>query len=65
MERLSAKLGPEQVSSINSEASQWFMHHHSTETFVHSNGKKLLYIPSSPDIADIMHSDLPGPRPEA
>jgi uncharacterized protein len=65
MERLSAKLGPEQVSSIDSEANQWFMQHHSTETFVHSNGRKLLYIPSSPDMADIMHSDLPGHHPEA
>jgi TPR repeat protein len=63
--QLSAKLGPEEVSAIDSEANSWFQEHHSIPKFVHTNGKKLLYIPSTPDISDAMRAGPPTTHPDA
>ena len=63
--QLSAKLGPEAVSAIDSEANTWFQEHRSIQRFVHTNGKKLLYIPSTPDLEDVMRAGLDGTHPDA
>jgi uncharacterized protein len=65
MKRLSAKLGPNQVNAIDSEANSWFRQHNSTERFVHIKGKTLLYIPNSPELTAKLQAGLSGSRPDA
>jgi hypothetical protein len=64
MERLSAKLGPDQVNAIDSEANSWVQQHQSTERFVHINGKTLLYIPNNPDLTDDLRAGTSGSSPD-